>query len=225
MNLALLAALGFTVFRFLSRRSWERAERGVIALGDLLNDTHAAINVCLFPPLFFFSALYYTDIASTLMVLLFLDELFAHPTNGVRFSWRQMLYAVAALLMRQTNVFWVAIFPAAIDVITVIKTEKVWKTPEDKAASIYDRTVEDAAFEGTVTMTSWVSRAKLHRLSTIADLCCQRHSTELQPCDYCRAAACYSLDCLWGVPGMERRRSPRQAADIHRGAYRLMMCR
>lgn len=147
-NLVLLAAIGFTAFRFLARRSWDQAKKGVIPPGDLFNDAHAAVNLCLFPPLFFFSALYYTDIASTLMVLLLLDNFFAKPTNGVRFSFPQLAYSVAALSMRQTNIFWVAMLPAAIDIVSVIKSEKLWKTPEEKANSIYDRPVEDAAFEG-----------------------------------------------------------------------------
>src|SRR4051812_7721932 len=33
-------------------------------------DAHTALNIALFPPLFFFSALYYTDVISTLVVLL-----------------------------------------------------------------------------------------------------------------------------------------------------------
>jgi alpha-1,2-glucosyltransferase len=43
---------------------------------------HSALNICLFPPLFFFCALYYTDVASTLSVLLFTRHLIENNSRG-----------------------------------------------------------------------------------------------------------------------------------------------
>lgn len=82
-------------------------------------NAHSALNISLFPPLFFFSALYYTDVMSTLVVLLsyatFLNR--SKTSSALLNSSAQVLIGVIALLFRQTNIFWVAIFPAAMAVI------------------------------------------------------------------------------------------------------------
>ncbi|OQN96852.1 hypothetical protein B0A48_17406 [Cryoendolithus antarcticus] len=80
---------------------------------------HSALNTVLFPPLFFFSALYYTDIPSTLAVALFYNSFTATdrsslPSHNKRRNIRLVVYGIVALLFRQTNIFWVAIFPAGI---------------------------------------------------------------------------------------------------------------
>lgn len=71
---------------------------------------HTTINICLFPPLFFFSGLYYTDIVSIAVVmtsyLIFLG-------NGGPVL--KILCGIAALFMRQTNVFWVAVYLALLE--------------------------------------------------------------------------------------------------------------
>lgn len=135
-------------------------------------DLHTALNVALFPPLYFFSALYYTDVASTAAVLLtlvlarrrhfsssqatrkllltamvatsfliqghvvfvlsaplifyvfcgFLDsgsnrlDTFRRWFSMGDSSTKKMIWLVGliSLTFRQTNVFWVAIFPAGI---------------------------------------------------------------------------------------------------------------
>jgi alpha-1,2-glucosyltransferase len=74
------------------------------------------LNVTLFPPLFFFAALYYTDVPSTLSVLIYY-WLYLHFTT----SWLRVpvlsLVGIGSLLFRQTNIFWVAIFPAGISLV------------------------------------------------------------------------------------------------------------
>jgi len=89
-----------------------------------LNHIHTAVNICLFPPLFFFTGLYYTDVASTFFVL---------HTYRYFLQWRQMegsnsraiLYmtavGLASLMFRQTNIFWVAVFPAGLALVDVLK--------------------------------------------------------------------------------------------------------
>jgi alpha-1,2-glucosyltransferase len=78
---------------------------------------HNALNIVLFPPLFFFSALYYTDVASTLAVVVFWLE-FTSPGSKGRPLWqrnaRLASLGAVALLFRQTNIFWVAVFPAGL---------------------------------------------------------------------------------------------------------------
>jgi len=84
---------------------------------------HTAVNICLFPPLFFFSALYYTDIASLLFVLLSYNAfLLTYQRQGHVVSvLLQLFYGLGALFLRQTNVFWVALFPAGIAVLEIYK--------------------------------------------------------------------------------------------------------
>ncbi|KAK5138358.1 hypothetical protein LTR08_003419 [Meristemomyces frigidus] len=78
---------------------------------------HSALNMVLFPPIFFFSALYYTDIWSTLFVVLFHIQLVKSTKEGAsavgRFT-KLLILGLASLGFRQTNIFWVAIFPAGV---------------------------------------------------------------------------------------------------------------
>jgi hypothetical protein len=97
---------------------------------------HVAINVCLFPPIFFFSVLYYTDIASLLFVLLSYHA----SIVGLRetsLHWGimalQLFYSLLSLLFRQTNVFWVSIFPIGLTVLDIFKRhgQFIRRTPMD----------------------------------------------------------------------------------------------
>lgn len=84
---------------------------------------HTALNICLFPPLFFFSGLYYTDVASTLFVLLHFKHFFDMHTAGtptISQAMSSVLLGIAALSFRQTNIFWVAVFPAALVAIGAV---------------------------------------------------------------------------------------------------------
>jgi alpha-1,2-glucosyltransferase len=79
---------------------------------------HTALNICLFPPLIFFSGLYYTDLAAVVFVLFAIHACFVQ--NGGQ-SWFLALMEIGlglwALLLRQTNVFWVGLFPIGITVL------------------------------------------------------------------------------------------------------------
>jgi alpha-1,2-glucosyltransferase len=132
---------------------------------------HSALDVTLFPPLFFFSALYYTDLPSTLSVLVFyLFFLYSYGRNissWLRISGLVSLGAVS-LLFRQTNIFWIAVFPAGIVLVNgldsghhVVK-DSMHRRAEGfgdsmmsvvrtcwKMEVIFDPTVRDAWFEGT----------------------------------------------------------------------------
>ena len=66
---------------------------------------HTTINICLFPPLFFFYGLYYTDVLSALSVLL-AYQIYLKKTN----SWMSISAGLLSLLFRQTNIFWVFLF-------------------------------------------------------------------------------------------------------------------
>jgi len=126
-------------------------------------DANTALNITLFPPLFFFSALFYTDVMSTLMVLLSYSVLLkkTSPRGTVLDILNAIVVGVFALLFRQTNIFWVAVFPAALSVIDALTAtspplvsskatatgdvlQKIW----DEAV-VHDCSVQDAGFQGT----------------------------------------------------------------------------
>ncbi|KAF1810178.1 hypothetical protein P152DRAFT_101638 [Eremomyces bilateralis CBS 781.70] len=119
--------------------------------------TQTALNIALFPPLFFFSGLFYTDIISTLAVLLFLKIHYARLTaltskdgtpqgNLLRVSLLITL-GLFALLCRQTNIIWVGIFPAISTAFEFLKSE-------DYGGRETDRCVRSV---GDVIRCSWES--------------------------------------------------------------------
>lgn len=84
---------------------------------------HTALNVTLFPPLFFFSGLYYTDVASVVSVLLFWNHFLRVNETSDPSIFQHLLTVVlglASLTFRQTNIFWVSIFPAAILLVSKV---------------------------------------------------------------------------------------------------------
>ncbi|KAK4541244.1 hypothetical protein LTR36_008160 [Oleoguttula mirabilis] len=81
---------------------------------------HSALNIVLFPPLFFFSALYYTDVWSTFFVVLFYVQLVEGHHTGILGFLKLLAIGLASLACRQTNIFWVAIFPAGIALVQEI---------------------------------------------------------------------------------------------------------
>ncbi|GIJ98613.1 glucosyltransferase [Aspergillus viridinutans] len=80
--------------------------------------SHTVLNICIFPPLFFFSGLYYTDIVSLLVVI----EAYnwdIKRTAGAGSLLKSAVFVViglAALVLRQTNIFWVAVFLGGLQV-------------------------------------------------------------------------------------------------------------
>jgi alpha-1,2-glucosyltransferase len=131
-------------------------------------DANTAFNITLFPPLFFFSALFYTDVMSTLAVLLSYSTLLKKRTasGSVIDNVNALLVGVVALLFRQTNIFWVAVFPAGITVVEALKAnapssertqpmatgeilQNSWST-----GAIYDCPVQDAVLRGASYLTT-----------------------------------------------------------------------
>ncbi|KFY62572.1 hypothetical protein V496_04512 [Pseudogymnoascus sp. VKM F-4515 (FW-2607)] len=106
---------------------------------------HEALNVCLFPPLFFFSGLYYTDVLSTLVIVV---AYFAFQRGAGGASLRGGLLAyglgVVGLVMRQTNVFWVGVFLAGMEWIRTC-TDMTAKEPnqggQGKDKTLIERTL------------------------------------------------------------------------------------
>jgi alpha-1,2-glucosyltransferase len=124
-------------------------------------DVHSALNIALFPPLLFFSALYYTDVMSTLAVLLAYYAYLANSTSNRTVMGRTsaVTFGVLALLFRQTNIFWVAVFPAGLAVVGALKEDapSTSSTTPDPLSVIqtawsdgiiYDCSVQDAGLQG-----------------------------------------------------------------------------
>lgn len=85
---------------------------------------HTGVNIALFPLLFFFSGLYYTDVFSTLAVLValwnHLDRV-GLEAKGLRSDALVVLLGIGSLLMRQTNVFWVGMFMGGLEAVQTVK--------------------------------------------------------------------------------------------------------
>lgn len=87
---------------------------------------HTAINIALFPVLFFFSGLYYTDVISTCIVLVaYLNHLRRLKDVQGQPSILNDLYTiflgVFALFMRQTNVFWVVFYMGGLEAVQALR--------------------------------------------------------------------------------------------------------
>lgn len=124
---------------------------------------HAILNICIFPPLFFFYGLYYTDVWSVLSVLTTIQF---HQRR-----WRKLMVAaaIASLFFRQTNIFWVAIYLGGSEIIRQLHRGRpgvdypATETVLDVVAGswqhscIYDPLVHQASFEGTSRAATNVS--------------------------------------------------------------------
>ncbi len=103
---------------------WASRKRQSLSVAEM----HTAINICLFPPLFFFTGLYYTDVLSTVIVLRtyrqFLQRAGAYKNSTEGLLWIYIL-GMAALTLRQTNIFWVAVFLGGLELVRTINFNKI----------------------------------------------------------------------------------------------------
>jgi hypothetical protein len=180
MALSLICPLSYGIIRAIRSRSLisreipkgvkENAESPKENDPTITLDANTALNIALFPPLFFFSALFYTDVMSTLMVLLSYNAFVRKNTVWVSFSdmANAIIIGVAALLFRQTNIFWVAVFPAGLAVIDALKAD----APPSKSTkgrtfgdilrnswdggTVHDCSVQDAELQG-ISVTSMIN--------------------------------------------------------------------
>ncbi|KAL9477493.1 hypothetical protein ACSS6W_007334 [Trichoderma asperelloides] len=86
---------------------------------------HTAFNIGLFPLIFFFSGLYYTDVMSTAVVLAaFLNHLHRIGRDQSSFlsDVTTILVGLCSLAMRQTNVFWVVVFMGGLEAVHAVKS-------------------------------------------------------------------------------------------------------
>lgn len=184
-----ITAVTFTIFRHRNSSLRKAGQRS----NDAWEWLHSALNIALFPPLFFFSGLYYTDVCSALSVLINHRLLLANQSSrGSSFLIGTLiaLSGVLSLLFRQTNVFWVAVFPAAQAVVAHQETLFPRRgTVETKDMSVYNVVIEswadeklfdcevsDASFEGMPTSRLLYSATDNFRLyQSCFDNYCEHH--------------------------------------------------
>ncbi|KAF2840643.1 glycosyltransferase family 59 protein [Patellaria atrata CBS 101060] len=124
-----------------------------------LDGVHDAINIALFPPLFFFSGLYYTDVFSTASALLTYKQFLDSDTTSNTLD--MIVSGIIALLCRQTNVFWVAVFPAGLGVVRKLRglgpQNRIWW----EARTLYEKGAGDAWVEDYVSIACALAIAAL----------------------------------------------------------------
>lgn len=115
---------------------------------------HAAFNICVFPPLFFFYGLYYTDVISAISVLV------AYRFHLKSANKSLLVSGIASLFFRQTNIFWVSVFLGGLEVIRSLATGRPGVEFPIKSkltdvvvgslqyTCVYDPLVSEARFEG-----------------------------------------------------------------------------
>jgi alpha-1,2-glucosyltransferase len=126
--LALTATMAYVGdCRALITRAWRRESKDERAESERLsaNFMHTAFNIALFPPLFFFSGLFYTDVLSTCVVLR-MYRLFLQRNGSI---WLYVA-GILALTMRQTNIFWVAVFMSGLEAVRTIKSIEAVQTEQ-----------------------------------------------------------------------------------------------
>lgn len=121
--------------------------------------SHTVLNICLFPPLFFFSGLYYTDILALLVVVEAYNWDLKRSSEGGFAPLSTLVFVVlglVALVFRQTNIFWVAIFLGGLQIVRRLRLSSKrceasgfadiaragWKN------ELYDPFVSDASIAG-----------------------------------------------------------------------------
>ncbi|CAG7561585.1 unnamed protein product [Fusarium equiseti] len=122
--LAVLAYLALQCRREIEARLYEAHFSGKLRITSQYA-LHTAFNIALFPLLFFFSGLYYTDVASTAAVLAaFLNHLkrMGRDQSSILSDLTTILLGVFTLFFRQTNVFWVVVFMGGLEAVHAIKT-------------------------------------------------------------------------------------------------------
>ncbi|KAJ4151570.1 hypothetical protein LMH87_012260 [Akanthomyces muscarius] len=103
---------------------------------------HTAINIGLFPLIFFFGGLYYTDVLSTGVVLAaFANHLsrVGADRSSVLSDVGMVLLGVAALGMRQTNVFWVVVFMGGLEAVHAVKTLRPERVDQPAMKTLWEQ--------------------------------------------------------------------------------------
>lgn len=127
--------------------------------------SHSVLNMCLFPPLFFFSGLYYTDILALVVVIEAynwdLKRTEASGLSSFLSTLGFLVFGLAALACRQTNIFWVSAFLGGLQVVRKIRLSAEpcqssdWSSVIKKGLQneVYDPLVLEASLTGMYALT------------------------------------------------------------------------
>ncbi|KAL4818941.1 tyrosyl-DNA phosphodiesterase-domain-containing protein [Aspergillus spinulosporus] len=139
--------------------------------------SHTVLNICLFPPLFFFSGLYYTDVLALLVVVEAYNwDLSRGRSNMAMLEMAMFLVlGVVALLFRQTNIFWVSVFFGGLQVVR--KLRRVTKSCESSNMAdilaagsrneLYDPMVLDASLVDYFKTAASLCSVALNNLGSV----------------------------------------------------------
>ncbi|KAF4995818.1 hypothetical protein FGRMN_4880 [Fusarium graminum] len=103
---------------------------------------HTAFNIALFPLLFFFSGLYYTDVASTAAVLAtYLNHLkrIGRDSSSILSDITTICLGVFTLIFRQTNVFWVVVYMGGLEAVHAIKTLRPGRVDQPVILTLFEQ--------------------------------------------------------------------------------------
>jgi alpha-1,2-glucosyltransferase len=149
-----LLVLPFQIWDLYRRLFPERARKSGHDSATLF---HSVSNICLFPLLFFFSGLYYTDVCSVSFVLAVYQYHVRSLRDGATTRWMDAVMVffvgIGALLMRQTNIFWVAVFLGGLHAVHQVKSQGRREADGSKASpniseAVYDPPISEAYLEG-----------------------------------------------------------------------------
>ncbi|KAL8682515.1 MAG: hypothetical protein Q9186_001462 [Xanthomendoza sp. 1 TL-2023] len=142
-------------------------------LWSLAELNHTVLNICLFPPLFFFYGLYYTDVWSALSVLTTIQ---LHQKKQRR---HMVVAAIASLFFRQTNIFWVGVYIGGLEISRKLRRGRIgteyvptatWRAVvvgSWQSSCIYDPLVVHASFEDSVKTTLSIIVASLKSFTVL----------------------------------------------------------
>ncbi|OTA04334.1 GT59 alpha-1,2 glucosyltransferase [Trichoderma parareesei] len=125
VGILVLAYLALQCRKEIEARLLHQAHSAVRMNGISQYAMHTAFNIALFPLLFFFSGLYYTDVVSTAVVLAaFVNHLrrVGRSHGSLVSDLVTVAWGLFALTMRQTNVFWVVVFMGGLEAVHAVKT-------------------------------------------------------------------------------------------------------
>jgi len=126
--------------------------------------SHTVLNICLFPPLFFFSGLYYTDILALVVVVEAYNWQLKRATVCGSASLQSLMFLIfglVALVFRQTNIFWISVFFGGLQVLRTLRlsTNRCDASGLSEIAKkgfqneLFDPLVSDASIAGETSTT------------------------------------------------------------------------
>ncbi|KKK26451.1 hypothetical protein ARAM_000247 [Aspergillus rambellii] len=140
--------------------------------------SHTVLNICLFPPLFFFSGLYYTDVLALLVVVEAYnwDLRRTSRVSSAPFETAVFVFlGLVSLVFRQTNIFWVSVFFGGLQVVRKVRRETKTCMSSSmvdivRAGSkneLYDPTVLDASIADYFKTATSLCSVALNNLPSI----------------------------------------------------------